>query len=143
MEHQHQRGARARGGQGKGKLTTRLRWELRHGTAVDDGYGAAVAEWLRERGRDVPAELIEPPAIFDDLAPVWIAWHTLSISRPAGMAATGIPWGEMSCYCADHGIDGPLRLRWIRLLRAMDLVWLTYSTDTRRRRGDGSAGSRA
>lgn len=53
------------------------------------------------------------------------------------MAASGVPWSEQSRYCEDNGIDGAARLRWIRLLRAMDLVYLTHTNEQRKpRKGD-------
>lgn len=99
---------------------------------------------MRKNGIAIPDELVEPEAVFDDLLPVWNAWHDLSVSRPAGLSAGGVPWLEMSRYCEDHGIEGPVRLRWIRLMRAMDLVFLMAQVETKAKRaakedGHGSA----
>lgn len=98
-------------------------WELRHRDEADAQYRKDVDEWLRKKGR-APLRS-EPDPIFDDLIPIWRAWHDLGVSRPSGgFSVSGIPWVEMSRYCEDNGINGAMRLRWIRLLRAMDLAYL-------------------
>ena len=79
-----------------------------------------------KRGKKPAAEL-EPddkPELFEDLTTVWHAFHDLSTSRPAGMSASGLPWVEVSRYAADHGIDGAERLRFCRMIRALDVVFL-------------------
>lgn len=91
-----------------------------------------VAQWATGIGL-VVAE--EPEPIYPELLPIWHAFWTLSTSRPTGFTVGGIPWAEASRYCADHGIGGAQRLRWVRLLRAMDLVYLgNYAEESRKRR---------
>lgn len=110
---------------------------MRYG--AEERHLQRLAEWRKKRGIPQPLALDEKPAdIFPDLIPIWNAWHELSTSRPVGMAASGVPWSEQSRYCEDHGIDGPARLRWIRLLRAMDLVYLTHSNKRKPRKGGDS-----
>lgn len=94
---------------------------MRHRTDADNTYHDEMARWLAKRGRSLAAE---PDPIFPDLIPVWNAWHELSTSRTVGMAASGIPWVEMSRYCEDMGIVGAMRLRWIRLMRRMDVAFI-------------------
>ena len=57
------------------------------------------------------------------------------------MAVGGVPWGEMSRYCEDHGIAGPMRLRWIRIMRALDATFL-IETGKKREAKRGSSRSR-
>lgn len=132
----------AGGGAGKGKLTARLEWELRHRDDSQKAYSKTVAKWLERRGMEAPNGLREPEPIHPDLIPIWRAWHDLGVSRPSGMVASGVPWAEMSAYCEDHGIRGPLRLRWIRLLRAMDLTYLAETGRVKEERKRGSSRSR-
>lgn len=84
----------------------------------------------------------EPEPVFDDLYPVWNAWHDLSTSRPTGMTSSGIPWAEQSRYCEDHGIDGAERLRLIRLLRAMDMTYMRHlAGESKARRREVASGN--
>ena len=69
----------------------------------------------------------EPPEVFTDLLSIWHAFHDLSCSRPSGFGPGALSWQELSCYCADHGIDGQYRLRFVRLLRAMDCTFLVVT----------------
>ncbi len=110
-------------------------------------YSAGVAKWLAKQGGPDADRYREPDPIFEDLLPIWTAWHDLSASRPAGMTVNGIPWREMSAYCADHGIDGWQRLRWIRLLRELDTTYLIETGSASRKdkeeeRADGEPRSR-
>ncbi len=89
-----------------------------------------MAEWRKRKGIPKPQALEEKPdEVWPELIPIWNAWHELSVSRPVGMAASGVPWAEQSRFCEDNGIHGQERLRWIRLLRAMDLVYLSQSAE--------------
>lgn len=79
----------------------------------------------------MPEALAEKPApIHTYLLPLWNAWHDLHTSRPIGMAACGLPWGELSAWCQDHEIGGEARLRVIRLLRAMDATYLAFCAES-------------
>ena len=62
----------------------------------------------------------EPSAVFTDLLGVWECWWQLGSGRQVGMAIGGLSWTDMRGWCEDHGITGEARLRWIRLLIAMD-----------------------
>jgi hypothetical protein len=68
----------------------------------------------------------EPDEVFEDLQGVWDAWWSIGAGRSSGMSVNGLAWTEMSGWCADHGINGEERLRWIRLLRSMDITALTH-----------------
>ena len=68
----------------------------------------------------------EPDEVFEDLQQLWAAWWTLNSGRQIGMAASGLSWLDLSRWCEDHGIEGEERLRWCRLLRAMDDAALTH-----------------
>ena len=95
-----------------------------------------MAQWLAKKGRKLDDEdLEEPDPIYPDLIPLWHAWHELSLSRPVGMALGALPWSELSRFCEDHGVEGALRLRWIRLLRAMDSTYMRWQAEDRKRRG--------
>lgn len=59
------------------------------------------------------------------------------MSRPLGMAASGLPWHELVAYCEAHDVVGPQRLRWIRLLRAMDAEFLRHQAARAKERSDG------
>jgi len=99
---------------------------------------------LRKRGQAVPDEFDEPPQIHDDLIPIWAAYYDLGASRQSGMSPVGIPWVEMSTYCEDHGISGGAKLRWIRLLRALDQTFLRHyakESKARRRRKESEHGN--
>lgn len=78
-----------------------------------------------------PPEALQekPEDVYPDLLPLWNAWHDLSMSRPTGMSAGGLPWAELSAWCQDNGIDGAARLRSIRLLRAMDATFLMHQAE--------------
>jgi len=68
----------------------------------------------------------EPDDVFEDLRAVWDGWWHLGAGRQVGMAIGGLSWGDMSRWCQDHGIEGQERLRWIRLLQAMDGVAVSH-----------------
>lgn len=101
-------------------------------------------EWGKRNGKPPPKAWADKPRLFEDLRPIWNAWHELAHGRQIGMAASGIPWSEMSRYCEDHGVHREQRLRWCRLIQAMDTAWLgeihkkgddaDSRTDTRRKR---------
>ena len=103
---------------------------------------------MAKKGKKAPANVGEPAPIFRDLQPIYDAWHDLSVSRQSGMSPVGLPWAELSAYCADNGIVGRQRLRWIRLLRAMDAVFLVEQSKSaeerreKRRASSGKPGSR-
>ena len=101
-----------------------------------------MARWLANKGK-ASRDLDEPEPIFDDLYPIWHAWHDLNTSRPIAGGMVPMPlalsWSELSRYCEDHGIAGESRRRWIRLLRAMDVAYLGVIAEgraARRRSGN-------
>lgn len=69
----------------------------------------------------------DPPELFPDLLPVFESWGELCSSRQSGMSLTGLSWSEVSQWCEDHGMTGRWRLRWIRLVRALDMVFVAHS----------------
>lgn len=68
----------------------------------------------------------KPAEVHEDLIPIWRAWHEISEGRQIGMAMSGLAWAEMSRYCEDVGVHGEQRLRWCRLMRAMDRAALAH-----------------
>lgn len=78
------------------------------------------------QGRPPLEGMEEPPDIDRDLIPIWTCWHQLNGSRAVGMAASGIPWSEVSAWCVDHGVIGDAKRRWCRLVLAMDAVALAW-----------------
>jgi len=62
----------------------------------------------------------EPEEVHEDLQGVWDGWWQLSGGRQIGMAVSGLSWTDLSRWCQDHAVYGEQRLRWIRLLQAMD-----------------------
>ncbi len=58
------------------------------------------------------------------------------------MSSTGVSWAEQSRYCEDHGIDGAERLRFIRLLRAMDVTYMRHvAGESKARRREAASGN--
>ena len=70
--------------------------------------------------------MAEPDEVFEDLQAVWDGWWHLGAGRQVGMAIGGLSWTEMRNWCEDHGITGEERLRWIRLMQAMDATALAH-----------------
>lgn len=88
---------------------------------------AKEAQLRAASGRPQIKRVEEPEDVYEDLLPVWNAWWIdLTAGRALGMAASGLTWGDLSRWCEDHGIHGQERLRWCRLLRAMDSTAMAH-----------------
>lgn len=87
-----------------------------------------------------PAEPETPqPELFKDLEQLWNDWQTMSVARPSGMSPSGIPWSEWSTYARDHGYHGAERLRFCRLMSALDAAWLAEMFLRRERKRKGKS----
>ena len=97
-------------------------------------------EWLVSKGK-APGAPVEPetprPDLYEDLEHLWNDWQTMSTARPVGMSACGIPWSEFSTYASDHGVDGPERLRFCRLMMHLDSAFLTEMSRQREAKRSG------
>jgi hypothetical protein len=71
----------------------------------------------------------DEPELFEDLHGIWNAWHELLGDR--GAMGSPIPWGALSRWCQDNLIVGAERLRWCRLIRALDCADLAARSKAR------------
>lgn len=92
--------------------------------------------WRARRGIPIPKALADRPVLKPHLLPVMEAYQEVCTSRTMGFGAGPIPRTELSAWCEDNGIAGVRRLRWIRMLRALDLAELTHHARGRKARHD-------
>jgi hypothetical protein len=97
-----------------------LAWSLQHAKHVK--HYCQVAVWRAKRGIPIPKALTDRPLLEAHLFPVMRGYQEICTSRSIGMAAGPIPWSELSAWCSDNGIVGANRLRWVRMLRALDMA---------------------
>lgn len=76
----------------------------------------------------------EPEPVHDDLIPVWITWHNMNASRPVGMGVGMVPLSEIAAELDEMGLIGAMRSRWLRLLRAMDVAFVSLQNEKKEER---------
>lgn len=84
----------------------------------------------------MPDALVRRPELYPDLEPIAEAFRVLAAARavavgPAGTVPQPIPLGEIGAYLAMFGGDWDERDSFVRLLQAMDRVWLDRTADQR------------
>lgn len=82
-------------------------------------------ETLRKRGQRIPL-LEKKPQVFDDLEPVWNAFHALHRQRPVGWSAEPLAVRDVLACLDLYGFEGGDRLDAFELICAMDAVWLDH-----------------
>lgn len=105
-----------------GKLTSLLRWKLRHGRK--ERHLERVAEARARRGEPQPELLTQRPRLLPDLAQIWNAWFLLSSFRGAANL-NGLDFSVVDCLDLFE-VERPQRMRWVRLLADMENEFRSY-----------------
>lgn len=88
--------------------------------------GASYVRQLRDEGKPIPPEAIEPPPSFDPDIDRWIlcAFYDLSTCRAVGMATGPIPWTAIVAYADRAGLAGATAAAFVEVIRVMDQGYL-------------------
>ncbi|WP_020187791.1 hypothetical protein [Methylopila sp. 73B] len=79
----------------------------------------------KETGRPLPAPLLNKPKLPSSLLLAWNAFMALAHDRQVYMGGvTQIPYTALSQWARDHGVEGETFDRIVRLVKAMDGVWI-------------------
>lgn len=76
--------------------------------------------------------VLDRPQLRAELFPIWDAFWTLNASRPVIFGGVGpLPLVEIEAYLRMSDVQTPgTRMFWVKLLRAMDQVFLTKWYET-------------
>lgn len=84
----------------------------------------------------LPPEVTDTgPDLLPGADPIWGGFVTLSSCRQAGFSPSPLLFGEIAAYLGERGVTGEDRGRWIRLLKACDLEWLSQVAKRDRPKG--------